>query len=165
MFLRTQPLHSPFITSSSCFCCSQGSMYGLRGNFSSLQPPENLQQGVTVFPSKSQRASPVFLETQTYWLLWKRACVCVFSLSDCDRWIIMSLHVCSSLSAESAAETEKICTESLKLLVFQQHAPWAVTVKFLCFTWVLPFVFLHQTACRNLRHSWSYRLLLYSAWS
>lgn len=71
-------------------------MYGLRGNFSSLQPPENLQQGVTLFPSKSPRASPVFLETQTYWLLWKRACVCVFSLSDCDRWIIMSLHVWAS---------------------------------------------------------------------
>ena len=77
---------SPFITSSSSSSsCSQNSMYGLRGNVSNLQPPKSLQQGVTASP-ESQRASPVFLETQTYWLLWT-GCVCVcVCVCVCWQW-------------------------------------------------------------------------------
>lgn len=62
--------------------------------------------------------------------------MCVFSLSDCDRWIIMSLHVWASRLNQLLKLRKSEASGFPAARSLSRHR------KVLCFTWVLPFVFL-----------------------
>lgn len=55
---------------------------------------EILQQGGIRLPPSLRGRLPYFLETQTYWLLWNRACVCVFFILWEENLTVMDGSAC-----------------------------------------------------------------------